>query len=315
MAAEEFILYSDLKFDPTIFMEDIISKESRNSEDIQERDDIIMVLMNEHNPYEPMAPFVFVPSLPPGATLYKRTQEETDKLRLFGEPRKSGFFHYKLQISSSTNDIEGFITKEMFDNTIRWCIKHLWFRPDGQHFVHGDLSLPNIVVNGQKLFFVDYEAGLTRSVDICDEEGQERILEDITDFCQNGVLAKNDYAKSIVETYGLYESFHYPVCVHPDYVNCIMGKLEEHLKSYLRPRECDSGPSNDIEVLMEQCMASRDDSETSRLSGVLEGGFNRINRYRRTRSKRNKRRKYIKSKKKRKGIKRSKKKRNKSRKK
>lgn len=315
MAAEEFILYSDLKFDPTIFMEDIISKESRNEEDIQERDGIIMVLMSEHNPHEPMAPFVFVPTLPPGATLYKRAQEETDKLRVFGEPRKSGFFHYKLQISSSTNDIEGFITKEMFDNTIRWCIKHLWFRPDGQHFVHGDLSLPNIVVNGPKLFFVDYEAGLTRSVDIYHKEGQKLLLEDITDFCQNGVLAKNEYANSIVETYGLYESFHYPVCVHPDYVNCIMDKLEVYLKSYLRPRESDSGPSNDIEVLMEECMVPRYDSETSRLSGVLEGGFNRINRYRRTHSKRNKRRKYIKSKKKRKGIKRSKKKRNKSRKK
>jgi hypothetical protein len=146
--------------------------------------------------------------------------------------------------------------------------------------------LPNIVVNGPNLFFVDYEAGLTRSVDIYDKEGQKLILEDITDFCQNGVLAKNEYANSIVETNGLYESFHYPVCVHPDYVNGVMEKLEERLKSYLRPRK------------------------TSRLSGVLEGGFNRISRYRRTHSKRNKRRKYIKSRKKRKGIKRFKKKRN-----
>jgi hypothetical protein len=50
------------------------------------------------------------------------------------------------------------VNQEMFDKTIKWLVKNLWFNENP--YVHGDLTETNLIVTPGKLWIIDYQPGL-----------------------------------------------------------------------------------------------------------------------------------------------------------
>lgn len=65
----------------------------------------------------------------------------------------TGFVHYKLD--RTYTDIP---TTEMIISTLKWLNSNLWRHSNP--YVHGDLTVDNIIVNLNKLWIIDYEPGL-----------------------------------------------------------------------------------------------------------------------------------------------------------